>query len=298
MTTTLKTLLQQTSALGSNLDDTVLSESERLWTGASRHVPDSLRCVEDVPYGPHARHRLDVFSSSTSQRVPVLMYVHGGGFTGGDKQKADSAFYQNIGSWAVGQGMVAVNMTYRLAPEAQWPAVVEDISEAMRWIYANIEKHGGDPGAVVIMGHSAGAAHAADFVAQLAEKPELQKMTRGAVLLSGLYEIVSAGARPSVRAYYGDDAELQAVRSSQGRLAASGIPLFLGVAQYEPPLFQEQALKLAMATLHQRGAMPMFHTAQDHNHFSEVYHFGSEDQRLSATVAAFIRQVCSASAEA
>ena len=74
----------------------------------------------DVKYGPAERNRLDVFMPSvTGTKRPVLIFVHGGAFIGGDKRTApDSPFYDNIMLWAVKNGFVGVNTTYRLAPQS------------------------------------------------------------------------------------------------------------------------------------------------------------------------------------
>lgn len=110
----------------------------------------------DISYGPHARHRLDVFRSTEdrSQARPVFMFVHGGGFTGGDKTSDDGLFYDNIGIWAARNGFVGVNITYRLAPECPWPAAKEDLAAAIGWVNANIAGRGGDPARIILMGHS------------------------------------------------------------------------------------------------------------------------------------------------
>src|SRR5690606_29093397 len=145
----------------------------------------------------------------------------------------------------------------------------------LRWVRGNIAQFGGNPDAVVLMGNSAGAAHVADFVAHASDKPECRERVGGAALLSGIYAIASAGEHPSVQAYYGADPELHQARSSVQPLASSSIPLFLVVAEYEPAWFHAQALQIAQASLQHRGTMPLFYTAQGHNHFSETYHFGS-----------------------
>ena len=53
---------------------------------------------------------------------PVLVFVHGGGFTGGNKSTPGSPFYDNVPLWAARNGLVGVNITYRLAPQHPWPA--------------------------------------------------------------------------------------------------------------------------------------------------------------------------------
>ncbi|MFL6840020.1 MAG: alpha/beta hydrolase, partial [Bradyrhizobium sp.] len=86
-----------------------------------------VRIERDVKYGPADRNLLDVFLPETaSSSRPVLIYVHAGAFVGGNKRTTPtSPFYDNIMRWAVKSGFVGVNVTYRLAPQAPWPAGAE-----------------------------------------------------------------------------------------------------------------------------------------------------------------------------
>ena len=61
--------------------------------------------------------------------------------------------------------MVGVTMTYRLAPQHQWPAGAQDVGQAVAWVAQNIGEYGGDPSRVVLAGHSAGATHVAGYLA-------------------------------------------------------------------------------------------------------------------------------------
>jgi acetyl esterase/lipase len=125
-----------------------------------------VKVERDVKYGPADRNLLDVFApEANSVARPVLIFVHGGGFVVGNKRGPNgSPFYDNIMLWAVKNGFVGVNMTYRLAPQSPWPAAVEDLSAAVRWVTDNIASRGGEPGRVYLMGHSAGAVHVATYV--------------------------------------------------------------------------------------------------------------------------------------
>ena len=93
----------------------------------------------DHKYGAHPRHLLDVF---VPERIaaprPVLMHVHGGGYTAGHKREGSDFRHDNVVLWAARNGMVGVNMTHRLAPEFPWPAGPEDVAAALRWVRANI----------------------------------------------------------------------------------------------------------------------------------------------------------------
>jgi acetyl esterase/lipase len=113
-----------------------------------------VRIERDIKYGPADRNLLDVFMPEAGSSFrPVLMYVHGGGFVAGNKHPPGSPFYDNIMLWAVRNGFVGVNVTYRLAPQAAWPAGVEDLAAAVQWVSQNITERGGDPVRVFLMGH-------------------------------------------------------------------------------------------------------------------------------------------------
>ena len=125
------------------------------------------RIDRDQRYGDHERHRLDVHTSGAGvagDRAPVVLFVHGGGFTGGDKRVPGTPMYDHIGAWAVRNGWVGVTMTYRLAPGHRWPAGAEDVARAVEWVRDNIAAYGGDPGRIVVVGHSAGCVHVASYL--------------------------------------------------------------------------------------------------------------------------------------
>jgi acetyl esterase/lipase len=93
-----------------------------------------VKVERDVRYGPATRNLLDVFApAAAGAKPPVLIFVHGGAFIGGNKRTApDSPFYDNIMLWAVKNGFVGVNMTYRLAPQSPWPAGTEDVASVVQ----------------------------------------------------------------------------------------------------------------------------------------------------------------------
>src|SRR5258708_2029566 len=114
-----------------------------------------VKVERDVKYGPADRNLLDVFApetNSSSPSRPVLIYVHGGGFVAGNKRAPGSPFNDNIMLWAVKNGYVGVNVTYRLGPQAAWPAGAEDLAAAVQWISEKIAERGGDPARIYLMG--------------------------------------------------------------------------------------------------------------------------------------------------
>jgi acetyl esterase/lipase len=250
----------------------------------------------DEAYGNHARQMLDVFTSPAlrSRRVPlapgagkpVVVFVHGGGFARGAKHTPGSPFYDNIGLWAAGYGLVGVTVNYRLAPEHTWPSGIEDMAAIVAWLKTNIARYGGDSSKIFFWGHSAGAAHVADYLANAANAVR-DTGVAGAILTSGFYDL---GTEVSVwQAYYGADVSKYTERSSLPGLLKTNVPLFVTDAELDDPVnFQAQAEKLTR-TLAAAGKPVERLRLPGHSHISETYAVGTGDRSLSGPVLAFIR---------
>ncbi len=103
---------------------------------------------------------LDVYyTDPITANHPVVIYVHGGGWTSGDKAHLDfkPEFFLKA-------GYVFVSINYRLSPHAKFPAHVQDVAAAIAWATQKIGQFGGDPNRLYISGHSAGG-HLATLVA-------------------------------------------------------------------------------------------------------------------------------------
>lgn len=243
----------------------------------------------DVAYGPHERHVLDIFTAekSSENNKPVIVFIHGGGFSRGAKSSPDSPFYDNIMNWAVDEGMVGVNINYRLAPEFQWPSGIEDLTLLSTWLTENVSNYGGDPTQIFFWGHSAGAAHTADYLAWQANH-NLEDGVAGAILTSGFYQL---GGEPSIWAvYYGDDASKYSERSSLSGLLKTTTPLFANDAELDTE-FAIEATKILLAAFQQANKKLTYLRLPAHSHISETYAVGTEDQSLSGPVKAFIEGI-------
>src|SRR5262245_29876198 len=112
----------------------------------------------DIPYADPAEKRqvLDVYSPRDAKDLPVVFWIHGGGWQTGDKkdvQLKPQAFND--------KGFVFVSTNYRLLPDVDMGTIVRDVAKAVRWVHDHIAGHGGDPHRLFVMGHSAGAQLAA-----------------------------------------------------------------------------------------------------------------------------------------
>jgi acetyl esterase/lipase len=251
---------------------------------------DNIALNRDVAYGPHERHVLDIFASpdtTPKSGKPVVVFIHGGGFTGGSKRAPDSPFYDNIGLWAASKGLIGITINYRLAPEFVFPAGVEDLTRLSDWLKSNIARYGGDARKIFFWGHSAGAAHTADYIAALVnagKKPPLA----GAILTSGFYVL---GPEVSVwKAYYGEDVSKYPERSSLPGLVKSKLPLLVVDAELDPDTFKPESDRLAGERA--KVGRPVTRVKlQGHSHISETYAVNTADESHSAPVLKFIQDV-------
>jgi triacylglycerol lipase len=255
-------------------------------------LPSGVRVTRDVAYGPDPRHRLDVLAPE-GEAAPrrVLVFVHGGGFTGGNKQVAGyPAFYDHIALWAVRQGHVGVNITYRLAPAHPYPAAQEDIAAALSWVAREIGGHGGDAAQVFLMGHSAGAVHAALYAAEPRFHPPGIAPPRGYALVSALYAFgAGAGDASGEFAYFGPDEAVRTSRSLVPTLVRTEAPLLIAFAELNPTRFNDQAEAMVRA-LRAAGRQPVVLPLTGHSHMSEILAIGTDDVSLTGPLAAFLRR--------
>lgn len=120
--------------------------AELFLLGGDFHLTSSLA------YGDGVRQRLDVYRPRSSrQSAPVVVFLYGGRWQYGSKEE-----YRLLGDALTRRGVVAVVPDYRLYPRVRFPGWVEDAASAVRWVRDNIQRFGGDPGQIFLVGHSAG----------------------------------------------------------------------------------------------------------------------------------------------
>ena len=276
-------LARRIADLGTEVSPQVLTASQAMYAPFHEHPPYAgIQVDRDVAYGPHPRQRLDVFppvEPGSGPPRPVVVFVHGGGFVGGDKNRPGSPYHDNVAVWAVRRDLVGVTMTHRLAPEFGWPAGAEDVAAALRWVRANIGPHGGDPDRIHLMGTSSGAVHAASFLA----RPEIHGRggpdVASASLLSGAYDLPSFD-HGRLRPYFGADPRRYAELSPLRGLVDSPVPILYVVAEFDPPAAQQQAAALVAAHTRCHGRWPAILRLAGHNHFTITAHLNTPDDEL------------------
>lgn len=268
------------ASIDKNISPEMIAASQNVYQAQHEKEPyQDVTVTRDQKYGVHSRHRLDVFapSDATGERRPVLIFVHGGGFVAGDKVNPGTAYYDNVGLWAVRNGFIGVTITYPLAPEAMYPAGPAAVGDAVKWVLNHIGKYGGDPYNVVLLGQSAGATHVATYGA----RPELHASPGGGVraiaMLSGIYQFSQDKLNGGALAYLGNAPGAAEKGSALPAIATAGIPLMFGISEHDPVMFHNSAKALADALYANDGHFPNVLFLSRHNHITQIAHLNAAD---------------------
>jgi acetyl esterase/lipase len=255
-------------------------------------APPGVQVYMDLPYGADPRQVLDVYApSGSAQARPVMVFVHGGGFVRGDKDQGGGLFANVLHEFAA-LGWLGINVEYRLAPQAAWPAGAEDVRDALQWVHAHAAEHGGDPQRIFLFSHSAACAHCASAVWDERLRPDHQGLPLVGLILAS--PRVRADLRPEninaagVAAYFGNDPAQFDDRAPLMHARPDAPATFVALAQYENPLIDVYALELAhhLAQIHDThgGPMPRVLQLPDHNHYSVMAQFNTAHNTLGAEI--------------
>ncbi len=198
----------------------------------------------DIPNDPDREaHLLDVYRPAGKDNLPVIFFVHGGGWMIGDKD--DVLGIYGFGSMAEAlarRGVVVVLPNYRLSPKAKHPDHIKDVARAFAWTHENIAKYGGRPDQVFALGHSAGG-HLVSLLATdesyLKAEGLSAKDIKGVISISGIYRV--------------DDFDLHLSAKSESVDASADIRPFAMVFGDDP-----EVLKQASPIYHVHRGLPPF----------------------------------------
>ena len=217
----------------------------------SKIVRDQSRTVLDIAYGSEEVQALDLYlpESDPSDALPVLMFIHGGGWRNGYKE-----WMGFIAPAVTCLPAIFVSVGYRLAPDAKFPLPVEDCRNAVKWVYDNIAEHGGDPNRLFVGGHSAGGhlaalitldAHAWSAVGLPAD------VIKGCFPVSGAFDF-SDRDRESAIIRSADDI---GPASPINQVSGNTVPFFIAIGENDMPDLARQAPAMADALRPQPGAV-------------------------------------------
>ena len=113
---------------------------------------DGYKLEPHVSYGMHRRQKLDIYEPLTEENKEIIiMFIYGGSWRSGERSN-----YRFIAQRFASQGYTTIVPDYRLYPEIQFPAFVDDIAKAIVWTHRRYEQKN-NPRKIILIGHSAGA---------------------------------------------------------------------------------------------------------------------------------------------
>ncbi len=256
------------------------ADTPRVFVAADVTVSD------EIAYGPEERHRLRVYEgnnrNSPGMGAPVILLVHGGGFSRGDLSNLE-----HVAIHFAGLGFVAVNMTYPLAPEATWPSGAEAVHAAVEWVHANIGDYRGNPSRLYVYGHSAGGNHVANYVFRPSLTSTTGDRVAGAILASPALQL--PGAPDEVGSdYYAVDGRTLADMRVLDNIESGSTPVLITVAEFDPRGFHRSTAQLLTRLVEDFDAQPRLRQMPGHGHISYVSAVGTSDRLLEEELLDFV----------
>jgi arylformamidase len=249
----------------------------------------------DIPYAEpkNERQTLDVYALKEGKNHPVVFWIHGGGWQGGDKtdvQVKPQAFMD--------KGFVFVSTNYRLLPNASIKEMGGDVAKAIRWVHDHAQEFGGDPNTIFVMGHSAGAQLAALVCTDdryLKAEGLTFSIIKGCVPVDGdTYDVpmqiatVEQKRKDAYRRKFGDEASQRELSPVTHVAKNKGIPPFLILHVAGHPETTAQSQRLAKA-LQQAAVSAEAYAASGKNHGTINADLGKHNDEPTEALFAFVR---------
>lgn len=247
--------------------------------------------AQEYEYGADASQKLDLWRGR-GKSAPVILYIHGGGWSQGDKEHDALQKAAHYGQ----MGYAFASMNYRLVPQATVEQQVADVASAIAWLRTQSRPLGINKGRIILMGHSAGA-HLAALVATdpvyLKNAGLSMKAIAGVVLLDGAaYHVPSqlgvgnADMQRLRRIAFGGDVARQMRLSPVSHAARPNAGPFL-LLHVNNPSTIAQSRGLA-ALLRKAGTKVTIHMIPNSDHMRLNRHLGDEGDRATELVDQFL----------
>ncbi len=245
--------------------------------------------IRDLPYydgpdfDPH-KNTLDLYRPQDRSEAPVLVFVHGGGWTSGDK-----ALYGFIGRTFAQRGFLTIVTNYRLSPEVTHPTHVQDVARAIAWVYRRIAQYDGDPERIVLMGHSAGG-HLVSLVTlderYLAAEGFDTTLIRGVIPISGVYDLTKM---PGFVSVFSGIPSVRWDASPVAHVDEEQPPFLILYAQFDPPTLHSQAREFFEA-LTKRSSEARLVEIPQRDHFTIITRVGKAGDPITDLILQFLTE--------
>jgi len=276
--------------MGPNLNPQVIEGTGKLYAEIHKSSDKgNLELTRDVKYGPDPKQGMDIYRprGATGTR-PAVVFIHGGGLTGGDKLNPLSDLMNgNVATYFGRHDMVGINATYRLVPNVTYPQGAQDMQAIVKWIRDNAQAYGINPEQIFFLCSSAGCTHTSALLYNPQVMFEGDPDIAGAIMMSGAYQADSTD-------YFGADAAVRDARSTYSQVdqyQGPRVPVFLISAEHDPAGIEQGTARLYAQLCGKYNDCPRYAQARDHNHISINQHINSGDDRYTSMMVDFIHRV-------
>jgi acetyl esterase/lipase len=246
--------------------------------GAAQAEPKAKRQGKvTVSYGPA---KLDIYAPENARGLPVVMFIHGGGWKNGTR-----GYVQEKPGFFTGKGYVFVSIDYRMLPEAEVAAQAKDVEAAFAFVRRNIARYGGDPARIAVMGHSAGC-HLTALSGLRGGLNGVAALVLNDVENYDLEAFMQAGTKSRI---YGeafpDPSQWHDLSPATYVSAGSHPPIFIAFSKTRG---HREAAQTFAARLKAAGARVTLYDGSAYSHFAINRGFGSEEGGMTGATMAFL----------
>jgi arylformamidase len=261
-----------------NLDALLQENRERAQIVKARLSP-----IQDIAYGTEAIQKLDIYAPKNAKKMPVLISIHGGGWTMGSKNP-----------WAIpaeilmSKDIISVSIDYGLAPQYRMEDIIAHVRYAVAWVYKNIAQYGGDPNRLYIYGMSAGA-HLASTALMLNWHKDFglpEDVIKGLISLSGIYDLCTLVYAPQADSQKALQMTLEESRrdSPLYHLPKHSIPAIIAYGEKEPLILYHLEANNYAQVLQKAGCHVSLIEVPDANHFDMINELANTEGRVFKAV--------------
>jgi acetyl esterase len=246
----------------------------------------------DIAYGTHARQKFDVYLPAGPDRDrAAVLFAHGGAFLDGHRNRTDE-IYANVLRYFARNGVVGINVGYRLADDTPYPGATDDIAAAVAWTHEHADEIGIERSRIFLMGHSAGAAHTGSYAYDRRRHPAGGPGLAGHLVVSGRVRAETRPENPNahkVISYYGTEAaDVLADVSPVSHVDECSVATFVAWAEFENPLIDVHCAELCFRLAQAKRRAPLSMWLRGHNHTSSIAHINTAEDALGLAMLDFI----------
>lgn len=251
----------------------------------------------DIPYGSDPLQKLDLYAPAKADHAPVVLFIHGGEWSRGDKREVSSK-----PKFLNENGILFLSANYRLSPKDIHPAQANDVASAIAWTRKHAPEFGGDPAKIILMGYSAGchlvALDSLDPapLAAVGLKPSDIKAT---VEWSGaMYDLpaqikIGSNYTPYIKATFGDDESAQRAASPIAYVqnARTAPPFLIAAVDDKNQQAARDASQQFSDAINKAGGHAQYVTLEGRNHSTANQDLGAPDDKTGQILLDFIHSV-------